>query len=169
MVDSRAAQAAKIGTYKTPAVKIPDLYNIESGTDTIPESVMEYLLFEQVGGQELLSLSRTDTVSGTNPSYSIITDLINVGFQNSASSIISLPNSLPDTFKQYGIVLGTYVPDIEEAYSNPSQNGYIDSDQDNLETYQSLIFEFKNMQKNHQIEVQVMVTGSENYTNQGLV
>lgn len=158
MQNSRADQAKNIGGFRSPNVKIPDLYDIERGNDAIPESVMEYLLFEQIGGQEMLLLSRTDTLNGTNPSYSIISNLVDLRFQYSPSNIISLPNSLPDIFKRYSIVLENYVPELA-AGQNGCPNGYVDlNDQSN--TYKSLVLEFKNIQPNQRVEVEIMNTGT---------
>lgn len=153
MTSSKANQATKIGQFGSPNVRVPDLYDIERGNDSIPESVMEYLLFEQVGGQELLSISRSDTLDGTNPSYSIISNLVDLKFQYAPSNIISLPNSLPDIFKKYSIVLENYVPEVSVAQGD-SPNAYIDEDLAN-----SLVLEFKNIQPNQQIELQIMGSG----------
>lgn len=157
MQNSRANQPKNIGQLGSPNVRIPDLYDIERGNDAIPESVMEYLLFEQIGGQEMLSLSRTDTLNGTNPSYSIVSNLVDLRFRYSPSNIISIPNALPDIFKRFSIVLENYVPEIE-AGQNGCPNGYVDlNDQSN--NYKSLVLEFKNIQPNQRVEVEIMNSG----------
>jgi hypothetical protein len=155
---SKANQAKNIGVAGSPNVRIPDLYDIERGNDSIPESVMEYLLFEQIGGQEILSLSRTDTLNGTNPSYSIISNLVDLRFQYAPSNIISLPNALPDIFKRFSIVLENYVPELQQG-QNGCPNGYVDlNDQSN--NYKSLVLEFKNIQPNQRVEVEIMANGN---------
>lgn len=153
MASAKATQATKIGEFGSPNIRVPDLYDIERGNDSLPESVLEYLLFEQIGGQELLSVSRTDTLNGTNPSYSIISNLVDLRFQYAPSNIISLPNTLPDIFKQYSIVLEKYVPEVSIAEGD-SPNAYINTDSEN-----SLVLEFKNMQPNQQVELQILSTG----------
>jgi len=153
MASAKATQATKIGEFGSPNIRVPDLYDIERGNDSLPESVLEYLLFEQIGGQELLSVSRTDTLNGTNPSYSIISNLVDLRFQYAPSNIISLPNALPDIFKQYSIVLERYVPEVSIAEGD-SPNAYINTDSEN-----SLVLEFKNMQPNQQVELQILSTG----------
>jgi len=153
MASAKATQATKIGEFGSPNIRVPDLYDIERGNDSLPESVLEYLLFEQIGGQELLSVSRTDTLNGTNPSYSIISNLVDLRFQYAPSNIISLPNALPDIFKQYSIVLEKYVPEVSIAEGD-SPNAYINTDSEN-----SLVLEFKNMQPNQQVELQILSTG----------
>jgi hypothetical protein len=154
---ARANQAKKIGEFGSPNVKVPELYDIERGNDSIPDALLEYLLFEQIGGQELLLLSRTDTLNGTNPSYSIISNLVDLRFQYAPSNIISLPNSLPDIFKRYSIVLDRYVPELDNA-NNDCPNGYVELETTSS-TFNSLILEFKNIQPNQQVEVQIMSDG----------
>lgn len=154
---ARANQAKKIGEFGSPNVKVPELYDIERGNDAIPDALLEYLLFEQIGGQELLLLSRTDTLNGTNPSYSIISNLVDLRFQYAPSNIISLPNALPDIFKRYSIVLDRYVPELDNA-NNDCPNGYVELEATSS-TFNSLILEFKNIQPNQQVEVQIMSDG----------
>jgi hypothetical protein len=175
MQDARANQAKNMGAFGSPSVKIPDLYDVERGNDAIPEAIMEYLLFEQIGSQELLLSSRSDMLNGTNPSYSILSNLVDLNFQYSSSNIISLPNSLPDIFKRYSIVLENYVPntdklptdEYDKSEINESPNSYVDQDP-NSNNHQSIVVEFKNIQPNQQIEMQVLADGDEYYVNQGL-
>lgn len=167
MQEPRANQAKRIGEFGSPNVKVPDLYDIERGNDAIPESIMEYLLFEQIGGQELLLSSRSDMLNGTNPSYSIISNLVDLNFQYSPYNIISLPNALPDIFKRYSIVLENYVPNTSSSEINESPNAYVEEDSDS-NNYKSIVIEFKNVQPNQQIELQVLADGDENYIGHGL-
>ena len=175
MQEARANQATRIGQFGSPNIKVPDLYDIERGDDAIPEAIMEYLLFEQIGGQELLLSSRSDMLNGTNQSYSIISNLVDLNFQYSPYNIISLPNSLPDIFKRYSVVLENYVPETTQTNPNltpkseinESPNAYVDQDIDS-NNYQSVVIEFKNVQPNQQVELQVLANGKENYIGHGL-
>lgn len=158
MQSSKANQAKNIGQFGSPNVRVPDLYDIERDNAAIPESLMEYLLFEQIGGQEMLMLSRTDTLNGTNPSYSIISNLVDLRFQYAPNNIISLPNALPDIFKRYSIILENYVPELELGQDG-CPNGYVDlNNQSN--NYKSLILEFKNIQPNQKVEVEILNAGA---------
>ena len=146
-------------------VKIPELYNISLNDNALPDALLEFLIFEQVAGQELLSISRADMLNGQNVSYSVVSNMQNVSSEYSSSNIISVPNTLPDLFKNYGIVLENYVPELkiaadsETQQGNESPNSYIDID-DSSGTYNSLVVEFKNLQSNYSVELQVLKTGT---------
>lgn len=167
MQSPRANQASRlvnIGSGST-SVKIPELYNIALNNDVVPESVLEFLLFEQISGQELISISRSDMLNGQNVSYSIISNLVDVAAQYSPSNIVSLPGVLPDLFKVFGLVLENHIPIIEilpselnSKLGNESPNSYVDID-DSSNTKNSLVLEFKNMQPNYDIEIQVLSSG----------
>lgn len=147
------------------SVKVPELYNIDFNNEVVPESILEFLLFEQIGGQELLSISRADILNGQNVSYGIISNLTDVSSQYSSENILSLPGTLPDLFKVFGLVLESYVPTLEfsqlellSKLPNESPNSYVDIDASS-NTKNNLILEFRNMQANYEVEVQIMDSG----------
>lgn len=149
----------------TTSVKIPELYNIDLSNEVVPESILEFLLFEQIGGQELLSISRTDILNGQNVSYGVISNLSDVSSQYSSENILSLPGTLPDLFKVFGLVLESFVPtlefsqlDLASKLPNESPNSYVDIDPSS-NTNNNLIIEFKNMQANYEVEIQIMDSG----------
>lgn len=180
MQSAKALQASKIAKatkFSEQSVKIPELYDIERGTDSIPESVMEFLIFEQVGGQELLSLSRTDILSGQDVAYQPINNLTDIAFQYSSNNIISVPGALPETFKQYGIVLENYVPSqdpTDPSSKAPWVNAYIDDiniapdNETTEELIKALVLEFQNIQFNMVVNVEIMESGDPDYTAHGL-
>jgi hypothetical protein len=147
------------------SVRVPELYNIEMSNETVPESLLEFLLFEQIGGQELISISRADILNGQNVSYSVISNLSDISSQYSSDNILSLPGTLPDLFKVFGLVLENYTPilefselDLLSKLPSESPNSYVDIDASS-NTKNSLILEFKNMQANYEVEVQIMDSG----------
>jgi hypothetical protein len=165
MNQSRANQASRIvniGSANT-SVKIPELYNVDINSDVVPDSVLEYLLFEQIAGQELLLTSRTDLLNGQNVSYGVISNLTDLQLDYSPSNILAVPNTLPDLFKVYGLVLESYVPILEieaggSLSGNESPNAYIDLSEEST-TKNQLVIEFKNMQSNYDVEIQVLFSG----------
>lgn len=167
MTSARANQPKRlvnVGSAVT-SVKVPELYNIDLSNETVPESLLEFLLFEQIGGQELISISRADVLSGQNASYAIVSNLSDVASQYSSENILSLPGTLPDLFKVYGLVLENYVPglefsqlDLQSKLPNESPNSYVDIDASS-NTKNNLVIEFKNMQANYEVEVQIMDYG----------
>lgn len=167
MSSARANQPKRlvnVGSAVT-SVKIPELYNVDLSSETVPESLLEFLLFEQIGGQELISISRADVLNGQNASYTVINNLSDVASQYSSDNILSLPGTLPDLFKVYGLVLENYIPglefsqlDLQSKLPNESPNSYVDIDASS-NTKNNLVIEFKNMQANYEVEVQIMDYG----------
>jgi hypothetical protein len=184
-ISSRAQQAVNnINNRNLSAsgnVKIPETYQVDmndtnkNAPDTIDSSIISYLTFESVGGQELLLLSRTDLLNGISVAYQPIQNITDIAFQYAPSNIISLPENLSAIFKQYGLSLENYVPEIRESdpkksYSgyNDSPNAYLDNDSGS-ETYrQSIFIEFKDMQPYMVVELQVMDSGDSSEDSFGL-
>lgn len=161
---NQPSKLVKVGS-SVSSVKIPELYNIALNNEVVPESVLEFILFEQISGQELLSVSRTDLLNGQNINYGIIGNLADISSDYSPSNILSLPGLLPNLFKVFGLALENHIPSIEiseiEAtlkLINESPNSYVDID-DSSNTKNSLVIEFKNMQPNYDVEVQVLAYG----------
>lgn len=180
MQSAKALQASKIANASSVTeqqVKIPELYDIKRDVDSLPESVMEFLLFEQVGGQELLLLSRTDMLSGQDVAYQPIKNLNDIASQYSSGNILSIPGVLPETFKQYGIVLENYVPSedpLDPSNKSPWLNGYIEdiivssNNANEIQTIKALVIEFQNMQPNMSVSLEIMQSGDTDYTAHGL-
>jgi hypothetical protein len=162
-------------------VKIPETYQIDmndsntNAPDTVDSSVISYLTFESVGGQELLLLSRTDLLNGISVANQPIQNITDIAFQYSPSNIISLPENLSAIFKQYGLSLENFVPeiresDIKKSYDgyNDSPNAYLDNDSGS-ETYrQSIFIEFKDMQPYMVVDLQIMSSGEPSEDSFGL-
>ena len=179
MQSAKALQAQKIATstdIKSRLVKVPELYDIERGDDAIPTSLLEALLFEQISGQELIMISRTDILNGQSVVYQPISNLRDVALQYSYSNIISLPGTLSEIFRQYGIVLENYVPDVDPQNledKSPWLNAYIDDqivDDGSVGggTIKVLVLELQNMQENFSVFLEVMESGISKTTSHGL-
>lgn len=142
---SSVAPSAPTSSVKTAT---PDIL-IDSGT--IPLELMQDLLFEDIGGQELLMVSRHDTLLGQPVAYQPIKNLNEISLQYNSENIISMPESIKNYFKNFNISLQNNVPVVEEEGEEidfspnmyPANNG-------------SLVLEFKNLGQNQQVEVQIL-------------
>lgn len=179
MQSPKAQQAQKLATstdIKSRLIKVPELYDIERGDDSIPESLLESLLFEQISGQELIMLSRTDILNGQSVAYQPVSNLRDIAIQYSYSNIISLPGTLSENFRQYGLVLENYVPDVDPqdlSDKSPWLNAYIDDQtiaDGSLQgsTIKVLVLELQNMQENFSVLLEVMESGIPSTTSHGL-
>ena len=94
----------------TNPVKIPsrDIFNLDNQTFNTAE--IEQVLFEEIGGTELINLTRHDTVDGLNVYYSIISDLSKINIEYDASFILTGVSSYERYSSQYPINLFEKIP-----------------------------------------------------------
>lgn len=146
---SSTTTAAVAGT--TPAVKIasPDL--MINKDESVPIEIMTDLIFEDIGGQEIINIARTDLVNGQNVIYQPIKNLADINSQYNSKNILSLENTADTIFNNFPIRLDTHVPTYATTDS-PNVPVYIDSSG-------NLIVEVINMQTGEQVEVQILTTG----------
>lgn len=154
--------SAKVSKDTSGAVKVatPDLI-IENIAD-IPFEIMQALIFENIGGQEILTISRHDLVNGQKVIYSPIKNLGSIQNKFNSQNIVSITNTLTTLFENYAIkfeeklplpgfnVLGDFVlnlgtgPNGEYVYRDPETG--------------SLTINVRNMAEDEQVEVQIMTT-----------
>lgn len=123
----------------------PDLLIVE---DLIPDSVIVKLLLEDVAGQELLLLSRHDTIRGQEVSYRAISNAGDLEFKYSSETILFATESFKNYFRNFPILLESVVPELDENENSP--NGYVDL------TTGDVILEFKDLKNGQQIEHQAL-------------
>lgn len=101
------------------------------------------LYFEDIGGLELSSLSRSDTIDGQEVSYSPIKNLSSVRRRFNPNNIISSATSLDSYFSRFGIDLLKRGP----------QYPYVDSEG-------SVVIEIENVLDDEEVEVQILSNGT---------
>lgn len=128
------------------AVKVstPDIIIKEQ--DSIPLGLQYELIFEEIAGEEIISILRHDTVNGQDIAYSPIKNVKSIYLQNSPSNILSLQGSADKTFNAFPIKMENYV-----SLNEPT--AYYDK------ATMSLIIEISDVQSDRQIEVQIMSSG----------
>ena len=132
----------------TAGVKIatPDLFIFKD--EVVPIETMTDLIFEDIGGHELITISRNDIISGQNISYQPIKNLSNIYLQYNPQNIISLQETSDSFFKNYSIKLEDSIPD-----SGTGPNGeivYVDPDTGNL------VINVTDLYPDEQVEVQIL-------------
>jgi len=119
--------------------------------ETTPIEVMTDLIFENIGGQELINIARTDLVNGQNVIYQPIKNLTNLYLQYNPQNILSLQDVDKDYFKKFPIVLSNKIPTCG---TGPSCDiVYIDS------ITGDLIINVINLMPDEQIEVEIFKNG----------
>lgn len=128
-----------------PDVKVatPDLILFDDAG--VPIELMTDLIFENIGGQELLSISRNDIVNGQDVVYQPIRNLAAIQQQFNSQNLIKLPSTADDYFKNFPLDLNNYL---------------LDETPITIDSEGNLVVTVYNAYGNEQIEVQIFTQGS---------
>jgi hypothetical protein len=134
-----------------PVVKsaTPDL--IQFDADTVPDDIILDLLFENIGGQELLTIARNDTVNGQSVLYQPIKNLDLLQQEYNPNNLVKLQDTSDIIFANFPIRLEQKIPDVGNGAN--ATNMYIDSTG-------SLIIEFVGLNTDELVEVQIAFNGT---------
>lgn len=119
---------------------------------TIPVEILTDLIFENIGGQELLSLTRHDIINGDNVSNQLIKNLTSLNQEYSSKRILSLQNTSDKYFSNFSIKLDSKIP--FEGNGPLGSNLYVDAET------QDIIIELVNLEIDERIEIQIGVGGT---------
>lgn len=142
--------AESTNTAKTPAVK-PATPEIFLSEEEFSIELMSDLIFENIGGQELINISRNDIINGQNILYQPIKNLTSLYFKYNPQNVLSLQNTSEEYFKKFPIKLSSKVP--QYGTGPDGSFVYIDS------STGSLIINVINMGADEQVEVQLLLNG----------
>jgi hypothetical protein len=113
--------------------------------------IMADMIFENIGGQELISISRNDIVNGQDVVYSPIKNLQDLYIQYNPNNIIKLESTADTYFKNFPIRLETKLP-----FFGTGPNGetvYIDNETGDL------VINVSSLEPDEQIDVQILNSG----------
>ena len=151
-IDATATQAtATTATDKKEAVKVatPSLLAL-SNTPLDINSMVE-LIFQDIGGQELINISRSDAINGQDIVYSIIKNLKNIMLDYNSNNIIKLQGTSDNYFKNFSIRLEQKLP--EKGTGPNDEMVYIEESTGNL------IINLINIEKGEQVEIEIINQG----------
>jgi hypothetical protein len=143
--------AASASSTVNPATKSATLSHIALTNPELPVEVMTDLIFENIGGQELINISRHDLINGQDVSYSPIKNLKDIYIQYNPNNIIRLESTADTYFKNFSIKLEGKLP----AYGT-GPNGeviYIDP------TTGDLIINISSLEPDEQVDVEILDSG----------
>lgn len=155
MVDSTPSIPAPVPAISNQDIKIatPDL--IQFGNDVVPIDYMTDVLFEQVGGQEIISISRNDIVNGQKVLYRPIKNIPQLAATFSPLNMFASIDDTNSYFKNFTIKLEDKVPEIG---SNPANNEVLDVVYVD-DTNGNLVVQTINMLPDERLEIQVLNSG----------
>jgi hypothetical protein len=134
-----------------PPVKTATLDIILFDEESVPIDGMFDQIFENIGGQELISITRSDIVNGQKISYQPIKNLSAIQQRYNPNNILSLQQTADKFFAGFSIKLEDKIPQIGNGANG--ENVYLNATGD-------LIIEFININPDEQIETQISVGGT---------
>jgi hypothetical protein len=135
----------------TPAVKSAPIDTVVFIDEAFSSELMVDLLFEDIGGQELLTVARTDTVNGQNVVYQPIKNLGILRDTYNPTKLLKLQDTSDKYFANFIINLRDKIPNVGSGENGV--NYYLD-----LATASGVI-ELINMKIDEQVEIQIASAG----------
>ena len=144
---------ATVVTAYTPApTKTAPIDTVLFNDDSMSPEIMADLIFEDIGGHELLSISRNDIINGQRVSYSPIKNLGLVQQKYNPNNILRLQATSDTYFANFAIKFEEKVP--LEANGTNGVNVYIEQETGDL------IIETVNMNNDEQLEIEIAINGT---------
>ena len=153
-----SVQTTSYNSNTSNSVKIatPELLNFSDST--LSEDVMVDLIFEDIGGQEIISIVRNDIINGQNITYQPIKNLSSLSYQYRPENIIPLSRTDKDFFKNFAISIYEKVPecgsgfDLDEFQIIRPNCKYVYVDPNSGD----IVIDLVNLKPEEQVEVQII-------------
>lgn len=136
---------------KFNAIKAAPIDTVVFVDETFSSEFITDLLFEDVGGQELLSIARDDTVNGQEVVYQPFKNLGILRDTYDINNLLKLQETSDKFFANFIIKLLDKIPEVGNGPNG--KNFYFDIDSGNG------IIEFVNMRDDEQVEIQISNAG----------
>lgn len=125
----------------------PDL--ILFNEDAIPVEQMTDLIFQDIGGQEILSVARNDMVNGQRVLYTPIKNLSSIALIHNPQTIFTFDAGAQSYFQNFAIKFENYVVEPGSGTDTDGDTVYVD-DEGNL------IVNVTNMSDNEDVDIQIV-------------
>lgn len=117
----------------------------------VPVEIMTDLIFENIGGQELIGIARTDTINGQKIFYQPIKNINSINQEYNPNNIVGLQKTSDKIFSGFAIKLENKVPNV--ANSEDNNPVYIDASG-------NLIIDGVNINNDEQFEIEIALSGT---------
>jgi len=135
-----------------PPIKTAPIDTVLTFEEEIAEASYD-LLWENIGGQELINITRNDIVNGQTVLYQPIKNITSIQQQYNPNNIVSLQDTSDSYFANFSIKLETSL--IEEGEGSGPDGAYIFIDSDG-----DLVVELLNVDPDQQMEVEISQSGT---------
>ena len=139
-------------TPQTQPVKTASIDTVLFDDETMPIDIMSDLIFEDIGGQELINIARNDIVNGQTISYQPIKNLSSLQQQYNPNNILSLQQTSDKYFANFSIKLDERIP--TQGSGPNGEYVYLE------EGTGDLIIEVVNMPSSEQVDVEITLDGT---------
>ena len=146
-----ARMPVPLETKPRDAVKYATPSDVLIDTNDLPVELILKLTLEKIGGLELISLVRHDTVNGQNIVYRPIKNVSQLAIEYNPQNMVKMPDSADSYFKNFAIKLENHIQ--QETNELPPLVAYIDPITENV------IIEVTNMKADYEVEVQMVSSG----------
>jgi hypothetical protein len=133
------------------SVKYANPGDVVEDINELPVDLILKLTLEKIGGMELLSLVRHDTVNGQNIIYRPIKNISQLAIEYNSQNLVKMPNSSDSYFKNFPIKLESHLPQTTNEL--PPLAVYIDPVTENV------IIDLVNLKVDYEVEVQMVSSG----------
>lgn len=142
---------ATVAPAVSKTVKTAPIDTVLFNDDSVPIEVMTDLIFENIGGHELINIARNDIVNGQKVSYQPIKNLSSIQQQYNHNNILGIQNTSDKYFANFSIKLENKIPSLGGGPNG--SNVYLDTATGNL------IIETINMDNDEQVEIEITLGG----------
>jgi hypothetical protein len=129
----------------------PDIVQFDDTSIIDNAEVIVDLLFENIGGQELLTIARYDTVNGQDVKYQPIKNLNIIQEEYNPNNLVRVQDTSDKYFANFPIKLDSKIPIVG--------NGLLGSNV-YLNDSNALVLEFVNLEADEQVDIQVTINGT---------
>ena len=135
-----------------PPPKTAPIDTILFDEEAVPIEIMSDMIFEDIGGHEIINIARNDTINGQTVTYQPIKNLSSIQQQYNPNNVLALQNTSDKYFQNFSIKLDTKLP--EEGSGPDAAYIYIE------DATGDLIIELINLESDEQIEVEISLSGT---------
>ena len=135
-----------------PQIKTAPIDTVLFDDEGVAPEIMQDLIFENIGGHELINISRSTMINGQQQSYQLIKNLSSIQQQFNPNNILDLQSTSDKYFANFPIKLENKVPE-----SGLGPNGsyvYLDNSTGNI------VIEAINIEIDEEIEVEIVAGGT---------
>ena len=136
-------------------VKVAEPQYIIVGDEEVSIETMSNLIFEDIGGQEIINIDRNDTVFGSNLVYDNIYNSNKILQSYNSYTLAPVFQTSYEYFKNFTIILDQKIPNVGNG--NNGTNVYIESSTGDL------VVELINIEDDEQVEISILTNGSGYY------